>query len=65
VSLYAKDPIGETSAVGLFIPTTGLGCSRHHGRRKVFSLSETAWGDDKNSSHVFVTRISRERLGYF
>jgi hypothetical protein len=42
MSLYAKDPIGEISAVAFFIPRTGLGCSRHHGHRKVFPLGETA-----------------------
>jgi hypothetical protein len=28
--------------VVLFIPGTGLGCSRHHEHRKVFSLGGTA-----------------------
>jgi hypothetical protein len=37
VSIYAKDSIGEVSVVVLFIPGTRLSCSRHHGRRKVFS----------------------------
>jgi hypothetical protein len=40
-----------------------LGCSRHH--RKVFSLGGTVCGDDKNLSHMFVTRILRERLCCF
>jgi hypothetical protein len=61
-SLYAKDPIREVSAIVLFIPGTGLGCSRHHGRRKVFPLGRTAWRDDKNLSHMFVTGILRERM---
>jgi hypothetical protein len=46
----------------LFIPITGLGCSRHHGRRKVFPLGRIAWRDDKNLSHMFVTGILRERM---
>jgi hypothetical protein len=64
-SLYAKDLIGEVSAVVLFIPGTGLGCSRHHGRRKVFPLGGTAWKDDKNLSHIFVIGISGEILCCF
>jgi hypothetical protein len=65
MSLYAKDPIGEISVVAFFIPRTRLGCSRHHGRRKVFPLGETAWKDDKNLSHIFVIGISGERLCCF
>jgi hypothetical protein len=33
--------------VVLCIPGTGLGCSRHHGHRKVFFLGGTARGDGK------------------
>jgi hypothetical protein len=56
------DPIGEVYMVVLFIHE--LGCSRHHGRRKVFPLGGTVWGDDKNLSHMFVAGILRERLHY-
>jgi hypothetical protein len=31
----------------------------------VFPLGGTAWGDDKNLSHMFATRILRERLCCF
>jgi hypothetical protein len=65
MSLYTKDPIGEISAVAFFIPRTGLGYSRHHGRRKVFPLGETVWKDDKNLSHIFVIEILGERLCCF
>jgi hypothetical protein len=51
--------------VVLFIPRTRLGCSRHHGRRKVFTLGRIDWGDDKNLSHMFVTEILREKLCCF
>jgi hypothetical protein len=51
--------------VVLFIPGTGLGCSRHHGRKKVFPLGGTASGDNKNLSHMFVTGILRARLYCF
>jgi hypothetical protein len=65
VSVYAKDHIGEVSVVVLFIPRTRLGCSRHHGHRKVFPFGETVWGDDKNLSYMFMTGILRERLRFF
>jgi hypothetical protein len=60
MGLYAKDPIEKISTVVLFIPRTELWCNRHYGRRKVFPLGETVWGDDKNLSHMFVIRILRK-----
>jgi hypothetical protein len=60
MSLYASDPIGETSAEVLINPTAELGSSGPCGRREVFPLGGTAWGDDKNLSHIFITRILRE-----
>jgi hypothetical protein len=34
-------------------------------RREVFPLGGTAWGDGTNLSHIFIIRISRERLCCF
>jgi hypothetical protein len=48
----------------LIKPTAELGSSGPCGQREVFLLGGTAWGDGKNLSHIFVTRISRERLWY-
>jgi hypothetical protein len=64
MNLYASDPIGETSAEVLINSTAELGSSGPCGRREVLPLGETAWGDGKNLSHIFVTRILREILCY-
>jgi hypothetical protein len=65
LSLYARDPIGETSTKVLINATTKLGSSRPYGHREVFHLGGTVWENGKNLSHIFVTRISRERLCYY
>jgi hypothetical protein len=64
MNLYAMDPIRETSAEVLINPIVELWSSGPCGRREVLPLGGTAWGDDKNLSHIFVTRISREKLCY-
>jgi hypothetical protein len=64
MSLYAKDYIEEAYAEVLINPTE-LESSGHCVRREVFPLSETVWEDAKNLSHIFVTRISWERLYCF
>jgi hypothetical protein len=48
------DPIGETSAEVLINHIVELWSSGPCGRREVFPLGGTAWGDDKNLSHTFV-----------
>jgi hypothetical protein len=52
MSLYARDPIGETSVEVLINPTAELGSSGPCGRREVFPLGGTAWGDGK-TCHIY------------
>jgi hypothetical protein len=49
----------------LISPAAELGSSGPCGHREVLSLGETVWGDGKNLSHIFVTRITREMFCCF
>jgi hypothetical protein len=59
-TLYEK-----TSAEVLINPAAKLGSSGPCDRKEVFHLGVTTWGDSKNLSHIFITRMTRERLYYF
>jgi hypothetical protein len=50
MSLYARDPIGETSAEVLINPIAELESGGPCGHREVFPLGGTALGDGKNLS---------------
>jgi hypothetical protein len=49
----------------LIDPAAELGSSGPCGHREVFPFGGTAWGDGKNLSHIFITRILRERFCCF
>jgi hypothetical protein len=42
-------------------PTTELEISGPCVRREVFPLGETVWRDGKNLSHIFITRMLKEK----
>ena len=55
-SFYARDPIGETSALSCSRLAQGEASERARVRREVFPSCGTAWGDDRTLSGITVAR---------
>ena len=57
MSFYARDPVGETSALSCSRLAQGEASERACVRTEVFPSGGTAWGDDRTSPHITVARV--------
>ena len=55
--VYARDPVGETSALSCSHLAQGEVSERARVRREVFTSRGTAWRDDRTSPSITVARV--------